>query len=117
MPGSSGLPTRKLAAAASKPLHHAIVIFLEHDQARERGTFLALITERGINRVDDRFVEVGIGIDDDGVLPAHLADDAFQFALARRAFCRRLPRSASPTSREPVKAIMSTSGDRPDARR
>ena len=77
-------------------LHDAIVIFLEHDEARERGTFLALISEGGINRIDDRFVEIGIGIDDDGVLAAHFANDALQFALARRAFGRRFPKSAAP---------------------
>ena len=96
MPGSSGFPTRKLAAAASSRLHHAVVVFFEHNQTRERGTFLALITESGINRIDDRFIEIGVGIDDDRVLAAHFANDALQFALARACFARRFPKCAAP---------------------
>ena len=71
--------------------HDAVVIFLENDEPRAGGTFLSLVTEGGINRVDDRFVEVGVGIDDDGILAAHLANDAFQFALAGARFAGAFP--------------------------
>ena len=80
-------------------MHHAIVIFLEHDQTRTGGTFLPLITESGVNRVDDGFVEIGVGIDDDRVLPAHLADDALEFALTRAGFAGRLPNSQTDFAR------------------
>ena len=72
-------------------LHHAAVIFFENDEPRTRGTFLSLITERGINRIDDRFVEIGIGIDDDGVLAAHFADDALELALTFSRFAGAFP--------------------------
>ena len=71
--------------------HHAIVIFFENNEPRTGGTFLALITEGGVNRVDDRFVEIGVGIDDDGVLAAHLAHDALQFFLAGTRFAGAFP--------------------------
>ncbi len=77
-----GIPDPQTRRRGEKTLHHPIVVFLKHDEPGERGTFLALVTKGGINRVDDRLVEVGVGIDDDGVLAAHLADDALQFALA-----------------------------------
>ncbi len=41
-----------------------------------------MIAEGGVNGIDDRFIEIGVGIDDDPVLPAHFTDDALQFALA-----------------------------------
>src|SRR5713101_4377265 len=62
-------------------LHHAAIGFLEQDETRTGRTFLALIAERGINRIDDRFIEIGIGIDDDGVFAAHFANDALELAL------------------------------------
>ena len=72
-------------------LDHAVVIFFENNQPRTGGTFLSLVTKGGVNRVDNRLVEVGVGIDDDGVLAAHLADDALQFALARTRFAGAFP--------------------------
>src|SRR5207249_6700718 len=71
---------------------------LKHNQARTGGAFLSLITKGGVDRVHDRFVEISIGIDNDCVLAAHLADDALKFALARSGFARRLPRSEEHTS-------------------
>src|ERR1700757_942637 len=44
--------------------HDPVVVFFENDQPRERGTFLALKTERGINRIDNRFIQIGVRIDD-----------------------------------------------------
>ena len=93
--GRFGIADAQTRGRCHQAFDDAIVVFVEHDQARERGTFLALITERGINRIDDRFVEVGIGIDDDGVLAAHLADDAFEFALPGPGFAGALPDSQS----------------------
>ncbi len=52
---------------------------------------MALIAERGVNRIHNRFVEIGIGIDDNGVLAAHLADDALQFQLAFARLAGALP--------------------------
>ncbi len=93
----------------NEPIHDAIVVFFEHDQTRAGGAFLTLITKGRINRIDDRFVEIGIGIDDDPVLSAHFANDALEFALTRAGFAGRFPNSQT-HFREPVKAIISTSG-------
>ena len=57
----------------------------------------------------DRFIEIRIGVDDDGVLAAHLANDALQFRLARARVRPAVSQMRRPTSREPVKAIMTTS--------
>ena len=62
-------------------------------------------------RFDDpvySLVEIGVGIDDDGVLAAHLGDCAFDMMLSRRR-CR-FPLISKPTLSEPVKAIRATSG-------
>ena len=115
MPGFFRIADAQTGGGGEQALDHAIVIFLEHDQARERGTFLALITEGGINRIDDRFVEVGVGIDDDGVLAAHLADDAFQFALARAGFAGRFPNSQADFARAGERDHVDVRDDRPDA--
>ena len=74
-------------------MHHALVIFLERDETRTGGTFLPLITESRVDRVDDGLIEFGVGIDNDRVFPAHLADDALELALARAGFAGRLPNS------------------------
>ena len=50
-------------------------------------------------RVDDRFVEIGVGIDDDGILAAHLANDALQFALAGTRFARAFPNAQADFAR------------------
>ena len=58
-----------------------------------------------------RFVEIGVVVDDDGVLAAHLADDALHMVLPgpmRGGFAD--DRQADP--REPVKAIKRTCGER-----
>src|SRR5207249_11346683 len=69
-----------------QPLHHTFVIFLEDDQTRTGGAFLSLVTESGINCVHDRFVKIGVGIDNDRVLAAHLADHALELSLAGAGF-------------------------------
>src|SRR5436309_3577026 len=74
-------------------MHHALVIFLENNETRTGGTFLPLITESGVDGVDNGFIEIGVGIDNDRVLPAHLANDALELALARARFAGRLPNS------------------------
>ena len=74
-------------------MHHAFVIFLEHNEARTGGTFLPLITESRVDGVHYGFVEIGVGIDDDRVFPAHLANDTFELALARAGFAGRFPNS------------------------
>src|SRR6266536_3352638 len=72
-------------------LHHAVVVFFENDQPRERGTFLTLKTERGINRIDNRFIQIGVRIDDHCVFTSHLANDALELALAFARFASALP--------------------------
>ena len=74
-------------------LHHARIIFFENNKPRTSRTFLTLITECGINRIDNRFVEIGIGIDDDRVFAAHLAYDPLELALAFSRLPRALPNS------------------------
>ena len=52
---------------------------------------MPLITKGGIDSVDNRFVEVGVGIDDNGVLAAHLTNDALEFALTFSRLSSALP--------------------------
>src|SRR5579871_4367970 len=56
--------------------------FFVHDGARAGRTLLALVAERGDEHTIYGFLEVGIGIDDDGVFAAHLGDHAFNPDLA-----------------------------------
>src|SRR5438477_6945040 len=79
--------------SCEQSMHHPLVIFLEDDETRTGGTFLPLITESRVDRVDNGLIEIGIGIDNDRVLPAHLTDDTLELALARAGFAGRLPNS------------------------
>ena len=56
---------------------------LEHDHPRARRALLARVAERAVDHADDRLVEVGIVVDHDRVLAAHLGDDALDVVLAR----------------------------------
>ena len=93
MPGFFRISDAQTGGGVEQAFDHAVVIVFQNDQPRKRRTFLALITERGINRIDDRFVEIGVGIDDDGVLAAHFANHAFELALAVARFAGALPNS------------------------
>src|SRR5207248_1360380 len=59
--------------------------------SRTGRTFLSLITECGVNRVDDCLVDIGIGVDDDSVFAAHLTNDPLQLALTFARFAGALP--------------------------
>lgn len=55
---------------------------IDDDAAGAGGAFLALEAEGGVADAEDGFVEIGAGVDDDGVFAAHLADDFLDVALA-----------------------------------
>ena len=58
----------------------------------------------------DDVVEVGVGVDDDAVLAAHLGDDALELALAGARPSRRVSMIFRPTAPLPVKAIVAMRG-------
>ena len=76
---------------SEQSLDHTLIVLLEYDQARTGRTFLSLITEGGINSIDDRLIEICVGIDNDRVLASHLTYDALELALSRPRFARRFP--------------------------
>ena len=55
--------------------------FVEYDQTRRGGTLLPLITECRLDDVRHGFIEIGVFINDNGVLAAHLANDPFDVLL------------------------------------
>ena len=93
-----------LLDAGFQLLEELVVDALVDDGARARGTFLSLEPECSLRYAFDRGVDVGIGVDDDGVFAAHFEDRALDPDLAGSLrggdflMC-------SPTSREPVKAM------------
>src|SRR4029077_268854 len=56
--------------------------FLIHDGARTGGALLSLVAEGRNSDALDGFVQVGIGIDNDGVFAAHFGDHALDPDLA-----------------------------------
>ena len=52
---------------------------------------MPLITEGGINRINDGFIEISIRIDNDRIFPAHFADNVLEFALTGPRFAGRFP--------------------------
>ena len=89
----------KAGRSIEQALNRARINFVQNNQTRTSGTFLSLIAERGINRIDDRFVEVRVRIDNDRILAAHLADDVFELALAISRFARAFKNSQTDFAR------------------
>ena len=81
----------------------------DDDQPAAGAALLAGVAERRRDDARDRLVEVGVVVDDDRVLAAHLGDDALDVRWPGRTFAAAsmMPR---PTSLLPVKAIVSTPG-------
>ena len=74
VPISSGGPMAKERAALHKPLEELVVHGVQGDDAGGRGEALAPSTENGPDNDRDRHVEIGVGVDDDGVRAAQLGD-------------------------------------------
>ena len=79
-------------------------------EARSGAAALAVIEEDGAGRSGDGVVEIGVFENDVGRLAAEFERNFFRFPAA--AWTINLP-----TSVDPVKAILSTSGARPERRR
>ena len=60
-----------------------VVNSLEHDHTRARRTFLPRVSEGALDDADHGLVKVGVVVDHDRVLAAHLGDDALHVVLAR----------------------------------
>ena len=93
--GQGGVADRDRGACRNEALHEAVVDPLEQDEPRQGRAFLAGEAERAVEGGRDRLVEVRVIVDDQGVLPPHLADDLLQVGLARGASGPPPPRSGS----------------------
>ena len=75
----------QLAGGADEPLDDLVVHAPRPRSAATHAEhFWPGVAERRVHRRGDRLVEVGVGVDDDRVLAAHLGDDPLDVALARR---------------------------------
>ncbi len=62
-------------------LHEFVVDRVQNDHPRTGRAFLPLEAEGRVEHVRHRFVQIGIIVDNDGVLPPHLGDDLFDIGL------------------------------------
>ena len=76
------------ARRVDEALDELVVGALQDDDARGRRALLPLEVEGAHDALEDGHVEVGVGVDDQGVLAAHLGDHALH-ASARRVCGRR----------------------------
>ena len=67
---------------ADEPLEERVEHGREHDHARGGGAFLPRVRERARDDRRHGLVEVGVAVDDDGVLAAHLGHDALHLPLS-----------------------------------
>jgi hypothetical protein len=82
---------------------------IDHDRARTRRTLLPRVPERALHNAAHGLVEVGVVVDNDGILAAHLAHDALDLRTAPGWVWP--PLHDLQTNRPlPVKAIWATSG-------
>ena len=86
---SAGSPTCDLLDAGFELLEELVVDALVDDGARAGRALLALESECGLRDAFDGGVDVGVGVDDDGVFAAHLEDGALDPDLARVPASRR----------------------------
>ena len=112
---SSAGPTCSPATAPARRSTSTSCTRLVDEHARRRRALLPGVAERRLDDRRDGLVEVGVGVDDDAVLAAHLGDDALELARAAARRRRRVRRSSRPTGPEPVNAIVATSGWRASA--
>src|SRR3990172_783653 len=74
----------------AQPLQRLLVGRANDNEAAAGAALLAGVAEGGSHGAGDRLIEVGVVVDDDGVLAAHLGDDAFDVRLPRRRAGRGL---------------------------
>jgi len=72
--------------------HQSFVDVVDGDQSGQGRTFLTLETKGRLDDAEDRFVEIGVGIDDHRILPTHFADHFFQVSLIPVRDCGGSPR-------------------------
>ena len=75
------MPDRHELGRAGEPLGERVVDVVDDDDPRRGGALLARVAERALHDRGHRVVEVGVGVDDDRVLAAHLGDDPLHVAL------------------------------------
>src|SRR5205823_728156 len=81
----AGMTDAQRTGGAHQPAHELVIDGLDDDQTRARRALLAGVAERRVDDGRHGLVEVGVGIDDDGVLAAHLGDHSLHVALTAAA--------------------------------
>ena len=84
VPMSRGMADAQHAGRADQPLDDLVVHAVDHDQPRAGRALLAGVAEGRVHHGGHRLVEVGVGVDDDRVLAAHLGDHPLHLALPGR---------------------------------
>ena len=87
--GAAGVFGRGDLEAARRfhqPRQEGVVQPRRHDRPAARRAFLAGVAEGAGDDAVDRLVQVGVVVDDDGVLAAHLGDDALDVVLSGPRF-------------------------------
>src|SRR5262245_44793855 len=89
------------ASRFDQPFQQKVVDFVDQDKARGSRTLLTLVAKGRLKDVNHSLVEIGVLIDDDGVLAAHFAHHSLYMLLARlmivsrtQNFQANLPRSS-----------------------
>ena len=80
---SRAVPDRHELGRADQPLDELVEDASHDDDARRGRALLPGVPERALRDRGHRDVEVGVGVDDDRVLAAHLGDDALHVSLPR----------------------------------
>ena len=84
VPHASAGPTSRTPDGAAEALEQRVGDRLVHEDPRRGRALLAGVVERALRDRGHRVVEVGVGVDDDAVLAAHLRHDAGELARAVR---------------------------------
>ncbi len=105
-----GLADHEHLRRAGQALDERVGDRLVDEDARGGRALLARRRRTRSARSRDGVVEVGVGVDDDAVLAAHLGNDALELARAPGSAAVRM--ISSPTAPDPVNAIVATPGSR-----
>ena len=81
--GPPGRAHDQLAGGADQPVDDLVVDVAHDDEPAGGRALLARVAEGREHRAGHRLVGVGVGVDDQRVLAAHLGDDPLDVALAR----------------------------------
>ena len=81
-----GVADRQARTGREKAFDEFFVDALQHDEPRKGGAFLAGVAERAVKRGRNGLIEVGVIVDDQGILAAHFTDDFFEIQLAGENF-------------------------------